>query len=127
MKLDQKIFKAMAVLLVITAAMFVVNMATAQDSTGVITVTNPLNYFPAWVITLLQVLTTGVVGSYLSLLISKKLYNGKTKFIVTGLFLIAMGAGAAALAKIPLSNFPEFIAFAFSAAVAAYNLWIKKR
>lgn len=98
----------------------------AQDSTAVI-VGSIHDYFPAWVITILQTLTTGILGSYIALLISKKLYNGKVKFIATGLFLIVMGAGAAALAKIPLSNFPEFISFSFSAAIAAYNLWIKKR
>ena len=126
---SKTIYKVMAALFVMAAALFVVNLATAQiapDSIGVITVANPESYFPAWVLTLIQVIV-GVAGSYISLLFTKKLYGGKVKFIVTGLILIAMGAGAAALAKIPLSNFPEFIAFAFSAAVAAYNLWIKKR
>jgi len=127
--MNKRIYQALAVLLIVAASLFVVNLATAQiapDSIGVITVANPESYFPAWVLTLIQVIV-GVAGSYISLLFTKKLYGGKVKFIVTGLFLIAMGAGAAALAKIPLSNFPEFCAFSFSAAVAAYNLWIKKR
>ncbi|MDD5343444.1 MAG: hypothetical protein PHW12_03375 [Smithella sp.] len=133
MNYNKTIFQVFAVLTIITAALTVVNLATAQDSTIVIPAGNPSDYLPPWLITLLQVAFVGTSGSALSLFITKWVEKkfpdnkkrGIIKFLATGVFLIAIGVLAAIFAG--KSNITEFVGYAFSAAIAVYNVFLKKR
>lgn len=105
-------------LLVIPIAIF------AQDSTAV---NEAAKYFPGWLITVMTFVAASFGGSGLSIWLSKKVTDPKVKFLMTWTILILLGAMAAKLSGINITEYDKFISFVVNAATAGYVLLFKKR